>query len=99
MSKKNTYGAETQSDTPVEDTPVVEAQTDPGPIPGTVRIINMRPEPRDITLITGRTLLLGPFSREGNRHISEPVPKKNLHRSSIDKMIARKEIKLKEEVA
>lgn len=43
---------------------------------GIVKIINLEPTPRDITLLDGRDIRLQPFSFSGTEHISDPIPKK-----------------------
>lgn len=70
----------------------------PGPIPGTVRIWNLRPEPWEITLCDATHIRLAPFSKAGERHISKPIPKKNLP-DAVAQMVKRREVKLVEEVA
>lgn len=64
---------------------------------GQVRLKNLRPEPRDITLTDGTNLRLGPRTRENDRHISAPIYKRLLHMSAIMGMVHRREIKLIEE--
>lgn len=63
---------------------------------GKVRVVNLRPEPRDITLVNGTNLRLGPRIKDNDRHISEPISKRLLP-PPVEGMIKRKEIKLVEE--
>lgn len=64
---------------------------------GQVKVKNLRPEPRDITLTDGTNLRLGPRSRENTHHVSAPISKRLLPMSIVMKMVRRKEIKLIEE--
>jgi len=48
----------------------------PTVIPGFVRIVNLTPSELDPPLRGGHSVHLLPFSRQGNSHISEPIPKK-----------------------
>lgn len=68
-----------------------------GPMPGTVRIMNLSPYTRDITLNDGTNVRLGPFARTGLRHVSGPILKKLLP-PPVKKMVKRRELKLLEEV-
>lgn len=64
---------------------------------GQVRVKNLRPEPRDITLTNGTNLRLGPRSKMNSNHISEPIYKRLLPMDAIMGMVRRKELKLIEE--
>lgn len=70
-----------------------------GPIPGTVRLLNLRRDIKDITLLDGTNLRLRPHSKDNPRW-SEPVYKKLLPEAAR-KMASpnRREILIREEVA
>ena len=63
---------------------------------GKVRVMNLRPEARDITLVNGTNLRLGPRIKDSDRHISEPISKRLLP-PPVEDMVKRKEIRLIEE--
>lgn len=63
---------------------------------GQVRLKNMRPEPRDITLTDGTNLRLGARSRANDNHISAPISKRLLP-DAVMAMVRRKELKMIEE--
>lgn len=99
MAKKKAEEPQEQA-VPIEssaDDVQVTAQAPKGPIPGTVRIINRESNPRDITLHNGVNIRLAPFSRVGDGHISEPIPKKLLP-DAIKKMVRRGWVQMREEV-
>jgi hypothetical protein len=76
-------------------TPAAEPRTPAGPPPGTVRLVNLRPEERDITLTNGANLHLWPHALHGERHKSAPVLRKLLP-PVVQKMIRRGEIRIEE---
>lgn len=88
-----------------EDVAVETALSGPGPhtavpegvVPGTVRIVNMEPSPKDILLHNGVNVRLAPFSRVGAAHISPPIPKRQIP-EAVKKMKTRGWVKLIEEV-
>ncbi|MEW6352383.1 MAG: hypothetical protein AB1646_25300 [Thermodesulfobacteriota bacterium] len=80
--------AQDKPDTTQEQGAVEEA----GPIPGTVRLVNLTPGAIDITLLDGTNLRLGP-KRGTNR--SPWIPKKHLH-PVVKAMAARREIRIEE---
>jgi|GEM_PF-3528968 hypothetical protein len=66
---------------PVEDTPSPEpiAEAPPrGPVPGEVYVLNKTSAPLDITLVDGRNLRVGPYTRGGGHNKSDIIPKKLL---------------------
>jgi len=64
---------------------------------GQVKLKNLRPEPRDITLTDGTNLRLGPRSKVNDRDTSAPISKRLLPMKAIKGMVRRKELKLIEE--
>lgn len=66
-----------------------------GPVAGYVRIINMEPCPKDVTLHDGTNVRLGPFSKANTAHISEPILKK-LIPDAVKKLAVRRWVKLEE---
>jgi len=77
----------------IEEAPAITE----GPIPGTVRLMNMNSQAKDITLYDGTNVKLHPFNRTGSAHISRPIPKKLLP-EVVRKMAQRRELAILEEV-
>lgn len=93
-------GKKAEINTQIDENPVAENAG--GMIPGWVKVENLTPSSRDITLRDSTNLHLGPYGR--GDHISNPLPKNNLPLYSKDgkpiavgKMISRGEIRLIEE--